>query len=389
MVKMQITNSNQVSIIGGGLAGLTLAIQLADAGYSCVLFEKNKYPFHKVCGEYISMESWNFLERLGLNLSELNLPKITRLQISSPSGKLLKHKLDLGGFGISRYLLDSKLAEIAKKKGVTLLDDCKVNDVKFENEKFTIDSSKGNFTSEICVGAWGKKSNLDTKLRRVPATVKPAMSLSKADGGRNYVGIKYHVNIEFPNDLIELHNFKNGYCGISKIEDNRYCLCYLTDSENLKKYNGDIKKMEQEVLFKNPFLKAYFTKAKFLFEEPLAISQIKIGFKSAVENNILMAGDTAGNIAPLSGNGMSIAMRSSFELNKLLACYFKEKITRVQLEKKYNDFWKKQFKSRVNLSESLQKLLKSTSMTNVAISILKATPFLRNAVVKSTHGKPF
>lgn len=386
---MKIINSNQVSIIGGGLAGLTLAIQLADAGYSCVLFEKNKYPFHKVCGEYISMESWNFLERLGLNLSELNLPKITRLQVSSPSGKLLKHKLDLGGFGISRYLLDSKLADIAKKKGVVLLDDCRVNDVKFENEKFTIDSSKGSFTSEICVGAWGKKSNLDTKLRRVPATVKPAMSLPKGERERNYVGIKYHINIDFPSDLIELHNFKNGYCGISRIEDNKFCLCYLTDSENLKKYNGDIKKMEEEVLFKNPFLKTYFTKAEFLFEEPLAISQIKIGFKSAVENNILMAGDTAGNIAPLSGNGMSMAMRSSFELSKLLSAYFNKKMTRAQLEKKYNDFWKKQFKNRVNLSESLQKLLKNTSMTNTAILFLKAIPFLRNAVVKSTHGKPF
>lgn len=374
-------NDNQVSIIGGGLAGLTLAIQLVDAGYSCVLFEKNKYPFHKVCGEYISMESWNFIERLGLNLSELNLPKINRLQVSSPSGKLLKHKLDLGGFGISRYLLDSKLAEIAKSKGVVLLDDCRVNDVRFENEKFTIDSTKGSFTSEICVGAWGKKSNLDNKLR--------SLSPSGGGRGRNYVAIKYHISIDFPNDLIELHNFKNGYCGISKVEDNRYSLCYLTDSENLKKYNGDIKKMEQEVLFKNPFLKTYFTKAEFLFEEPLAISQIKIGYKNAVENNILMAGDTAGNIAPLSGNGMSMAMRSSFELNKLLASYFDGKITRVQLEKKYNDFWKKQFKGRVNLSESLQKLLKNTTMTNVAISILKANRFLRNAVVKSTHGKPF
>ena len=67
---MSETNTYQVSIIGGGLAGLTLAIQLADEGYSCILFEKNKYPFHKVCGEYISMESWNFIERLGLNLSE-------------------------------------------------------------------------------------------------------------------------------------------------------------------------------------------------------------------------------------------------------------------------------------------------------------------------------
>src|SRR3989344_3290889 len=382
-----MNNENQVSIIGGGLAGLTLAIQLADAGYSCVLFEKNRYPFHKVCGEYISMESWNFLERLGLNLSELNLPKINRLQVSSPSGKLLRHKLDLGGFGISRYLLDSKLADIAKKKGVLVLDDCRVNDLKFEKEKFTIDSSKGKFTSEICVGAWGKKSNLDTKLRRVPVAVKPAMSLSKLERERNYVGIKYHVNINLPNDLIELHNFKNGYCGISRIEDNKFCLCYLTDSENLKKHNGNIKKMEEEVLFKNPFLKDYFTKAKFLFEEPLAISQIKIGFKSAVENNILMAGDTAGNIAPLSGNGMSMAMRSSYELNKLIVGYFSKKITRVQLEKKYSDFWKKQFKSRVNLSQYLQNLLKNTSMTNVAISILKATPFLRNAVVKSTHGK--
>lgn len=382
-------NDNQVSIIGGGIAGLTLAIQLADAGYSCVLFEKNKYPFHKVCGEYISMESWSFLERLGLNLSELNLPKINRLQVSSPSGKLLKHKLDLGGFGISRYLLDFKLAEIAKTKGVVLLDDCRVNDVKFNGKEFTIDSTKGKFKSEMCVGAWGKKSNLDAKLRRVPAVVKPAMSLPKAKKERNYVGIKYHVNINFPSDLIELHNFKNGYCGISKIEGNRYCLCYLTDSENLKKYNGDIKKMEQEILFKNPFLKTYFTKAEFLFEEPLAISQIKIGFKSVVENNILMIGDTAGNIAPLSGNGMSMAMRSSFELSKLLGGYFNQKMTRAQLEKKYNDFWKKQFKSRVNLSESLQRLLKNTSMTNAAILFLKAIPFLRNAVVKSTHGKPF
>lgn len=375
------SNKHQVSIIGGGLAGLTLAIQLADAGCSCVLFEKNKYPFHKVCGEYISMESWNFIERLGLNLSELNLPQITRLQVSSPSGKLLQHKLDLGGFGISRYLLDSKLAEIAKSKGVVLLDDCRVNDVKFEKEQFTIDSKKGVFTSEICVGAWGKKSNLDTKLNR---------EFTKGEkSDKNYVGIKYHVNIGFPADLIELHNFENGYCGISKIEDNKYCMCYLTDSENLKKYNGDIKKMEQEVLFKNPFLKDCFTKAKFLFEEPLAISQIKIGYKNAVENNILMLGDTAGNIAPLSGNGMSMAMRSSFFLNQLIVDYFNKKMTRAELENNYQHFWKKKFKNRVSFSVFLQRLLKNTSMTNFAIGLLKAIPFLRNAVVKSTHGKPF
>jgi flavin-dependent dehydrogenase len=378
---MQENKVYQVAIIGGGLAGLTLAIQLVDAGYSCILFEKNKYPFHKVCGEYISMESWNFLERLGVDLSGLNLPKINRLQVSSPSGKLLKHRLDLGGFGISRFLLDSKLAELAKIQGVQLLDDCRVNDIKFDGKQFIIYSSKGNFNSEIGIGTWGKKSNLDTKLVR---------EFTKGDKkDKNYVGIKYHINIDFPDDLIELHNFENGYCGISKIEKNKYCLCYLTGSDNLKRYNGDVKKMEEHVLMKNPFLKKYFSNATFLFEEPLAISQIKIGYKTAVENNILMLGDTAGNIAPLSGNGMSMAMRSSFHLNQLIDRYFKKQITRNELEKKYEQFWKSHFKRRVEFSKFLQTMLRNKSLTNLTISVLKAVPFLRNFVVRSTHGQPF
>jgi len=370
-----------ISIIGGGLAGLTLAIQMADAGYSCVLFEKNKYPFHKVCGEYISKESWGFIERLGLDLGSMSLPQIHRLQVSSPAGKLLKHRLDLGGFGISRHLLDSKLAEIAKAKGIVVLDDCRVNDIAFSEEKFRIETTQGTFGSVICAGAWGKKSNLDTKLNRGFTKEK------RSD--KNYIGIKYHVRIDFPPDLIELHNFENGYCGISKIEENNYCLCYLSDSENLKRYKGDVKKMEQEVLMKNPFLKKYFNEAQFLFEEPLAISNIKIGYKNAVEDHILMIGDTAGNIAPLSGNGMSMAMRSSFHLNKLLAGYFNKKITRRELEHQYEHFWRSHFKKRVQFSGFLQKLLKNERMTNFAISFLKLFPFLRKAVVRSTHGNSF
>jgi flavin-dependent dehydrogenase len=369
-----------VSIIGGGLAGLALAIQMADAGISCILFEKNKYPFHKVCGEYVSNESRNFIESLGLNLRSLNISEIKRLHISSPSGKLLKHKLDLGGFGISRFLLDDKLADIAKQKGVVLLDNCRVNDVKYFNNQFTIDSQLGQFTSEICIGSWGKKSNLDIKLKR---------KFTGRKKEKNYVGIKYHVQLDFPDDLIELHNFENGYCGISKIENDRYCLCYLTDSDNLKKQSGDIKKMEKEILMKNPFLKEYFTKATYLFEEPLAISQIRIGYKKAIENKIIMVGDTAGNIAPLSGNGMSMAMRSSQYLSHLLIEYFSKKVSREDLEQRYERFWKKEFKQRVDHSVIFQKLLKNKFLINFTIGLLKNVPALMKRIVRSTHGKSF
>jgi flavin-dependent dehydrogenase len=377
-----IASNFQVAIIGGGVGGLTLAIQLADAGYSCVLFEKNKYPFHKVCGEYISMESWNFIEGLGLHLSALDLPRINRLHVTSPSGKRMRHQLDLGGFGISRYKLDHELYQLAKQKGVQVLEDCKVQDIQFKQDQFYISSNKGNSTSTVCVGAWGKRSNMDISSSRLYTR-----EVKKEE--KNYIGIKYHVKLEFPADLIELHNFKNGYCGVSKIEQEQYCLCYLTAAENLKRYNGDIKKMEEQLLMQNPVLKSYFTTAIFLFKEPIAIAKIRIGYKSAVENNILMLGDAAGNIAPLSGNGMSMAMRSSKALNELIHLYLTKKIKREELNKRYEIFWKAQFKRRVQLSRSLQKLLKNETLTTIAIAILKRISFLRNAVVNSTHGDPF
>jgi len=376
------SNRYQVAIIGGGLGGLTLAIQLADKGYACILFEKNKYPFHRVCGEYISMESWRFLEKLGLDLSNQQLPKISQLQVSSPSGKLLKCKLDLGGFGISRYSLDNQLKELAIKKGVHLLDGCKVQNVQFRNSVVTIQSGAGEHIADMCIGAWGKLSNMDTAIER---TFNNAFS-KKAE---NYVGIKYHVKLNFPQDQIALHNFKNGYCGVSKVEADTYCMCYLTAAKNLKNYNGNIREMEKQVLMQNPVLKKYFESAVFLFDEPLAISQIRIGYKGAIENNILMIGDAAGNIAPLSGNGMSMAMRSSKQLFILLDEYFTSKITRTELNAAYEKFWNLQFKKRIQISRLLQRLLKNERLTDITISILNKIPALKRAVVKSTHGDVF
>src|SRR5689334_21885210 len=115
---MNNTTQYDIAIAGGGLAGLTLSIQAAKKGYRVILFEKEKYPFHKVCGEYISLESWDFMEELGLPLSEMNLPVIRKLIVSAPNGKTLEHMLPLGGFGISRYKLDAMLASVAEKNGV-------------------------------------------------------------------------------------------------------------------------------------------------------------------------------------------------------------------------------------------------------------------------------
>ena len=190
------------AIIGGGLAGLALSIQLARQGHSVILYEKEQYPFHKVCGEYISLESWDFLLELGVDLDAFNVPIITQLQVSSPDGKLLEHHLPLGGFGISRYLLDNTLAQLARKAGVVLKENTKVNDVLFADNEFFIDTSQQNFRAKLVCGSYGKRSNIDIKWKR-------PFSTALKNKLNNYVGVKYHIRGGFAANTIALHNFKN------------------------------------------------------------------------------------------------------------------------------------------------------------------------------------
>jgi flavin-dependent dehydrogenase len=371
-----------VAVIGGGLAGFSLAILLSKAGYKTILFEKEKHPFHKVCGEYISMESWNFVEKLGVNLSQLNLPIIKKLVVSSPNGNRIESNLDLGGFGISRYYLDNKLKEIAVENGVIVFEETKINEVTFNEELFTINYNGRQITSLITAAAFGKRSNLDVKWKRDFTRQKQG----KLD---NFIGVKYHIKINEPANTIALHNFKNGYCGISKVEDNKYCLCYLTSAGNLKNNHSSIKEMEQNVLCKNPILKKIFTESQFLLKEPVTISQISFDKKSQIETNILMLGDAAGMISPLCGNGMSVAFHSAKIAFENIDLFLKGNISRKEMEKRYSDEWKKQFAKRFRNGRIIQRFFGKERLTNVFIKAIKPFPFIIHKIIKGTHGNPF
>ncbi|MDZ7846071.1 MAG: hypothetical protein U5L96_04530 [Owenweeksia sp.] len=80
-------------------------------GYEVLLIEKREYPFHKVCGEYISNEVKPYLQRLGAYPEKLYPKAIHQFEISAPSGRLAQCTMKMGGFGISRYALDNFLYE--------------------------------------------------------------------------------------------------------------------------------------------------------------------------------------------------------------------------------------------------------------------------------------
>jgi flavin-dependent dehydrogenase len=364
-------------IIGGGLAGLTAAIHLTKFGFKVILIEKNKYPRHKVCGEYISNEVLPYFQWLGIEISDLKPSNITKLAFSTLTGTTICGDLPLGGFGISRYKLDYYLSQKAIQKGCEIIQDT-VTDIQFIEDEFIISTMNNlEIKTKIAIGAFGKRSNVDQKLNRNFIQIKSP-----------WLAVKAHYLGDFPNDLVGLHNFKGGYCGVSKVEKNRINICYLVDYETFKEYK-DIEEFQSKIVCKNLHLKAIFENSKLLFDKPLTISQISFEQKKAVEKHILMIGDTAGLIHPLCGNGMAMAIHSAKIASKLVSDFLNHKISsRKELEKKYTQEWNKNFRSRLRIGRMLSKILRMEKLASLLIQLLGILPFLLPKIIKRTHGKP-
>ncbi|REG84060.1 NAD(P)/FAD-dependent oxidoreductase [Algoriphagus antarcticus] len=363
-------------VIGGGLAGLISAYLLAKSGRDVLLVEKKSYPFHRVCGEYLSNEVFDFLKRENLLPTGYDLPTITHFLFSDTTGKSVTTLLDMGGFGISRYVLDEHFYQKVLENGGEVRTGVQVETVLFDEieNQFTLELAGGeSLAAEYVIGAFGKRSKLDKVLKR-----------SFIEKRSPYIGVKYHIKTDFDRNTVALYNFEGGYCGLNAIEEDKVNLCYLGNREHLRKY-GSIEAMEQEILWKNPSLKRFFTDSEFLLEKPEVINEINFERKGPVENHILMAGDSAGLITPLCGNGMAMAIQSG----KLAAESILAGKTRTEIESNYEVSWKALFERRLWLGRKVQRLFGAKQASVFTRKLIQNVPFIAKQIIKNTHGKAF
>jgi flavin-dependent dehydrogenase len=377
--------SYDVAIAGGGPAGCSAAIRLAQRGASVVLCEARTYPHDKVCGEFLSSECSVLLAWLGLDglLATLGAVPIGTASLAAPNGVTWETHFPAPAWGLSRHALDAALAEHARAAGVDVRTNTSVLDISGSlGEAFRLGlrcgGKDGSLRARAVIAAHGKRSSLDRALGRRFLTRREP-----------YVALKTHFHGPRLPGRIELNVFPGGYCGLSEIENGTANLGLLVRESVFQAVGGAgpgaIDNFVAWLRRQNPRLDAWLGQAARLQERWLSIAQIPFSPKEAVVGDVLLAGDAAGVIAPLAGDGIAMALRSGGLVADLVLRYLDGNLPAAELRQNYAARWAHEFGPRLRLGRVLQPLLMQPRVAGLGLRLLRLAPGMGRALVHSTR----
>ncbi|MGB6221570.1 NAD(P)/FAD-dependent oxidoreductase [Haloferula sp.] len=260
-----------ITIAGGGLAGLSLAIGLRERGVPVLLHEAGRYPRHRVCGEFISGVKGSTLEALGIADDLADAERNGKAKWFREGDELLDSDMPEPALGISRYRLDQRLKERFLSLGGRLREGSRL----------------GREPREGMVWAAGR--------------------LPKKGG---WIGLKCHLQ-DFPmkSDL-EMHLGANGYAGLTPVEDGRVNVCGLFKLDRSRKGRGSGLLLDYLRQGGSEELAERIESGRPDEESFLGVSGFELGWQGG-DQSLCSLGDAEGMIPPFTGNGMSMAFESA------------------------------------------------------------------------------
>lgn len=287
-------------MLGGGLAGGSAALRLARAGLPVQLFEREAGPHDKVCGEFLSIEAQADLQAMGVDPTGLGAISIDRVRVIG-RGRTVEAPLPFTALGLSRRMLDEALLEAAQRAGAEIHRGVKVTEVRRD----AVSTGIGTVRAATILLASGKHD-----VRGAP---RPATHIQD-----DHAGFKMHWRITARQDAeigsaVELALFDGGYAGLQRVADRVLNLCVIVRRERLSRGAGPWPDLLSS-LMQLDHASRRLTDAEPLFSRPLTIARLPYGYihsPSPEEAGLFRLGDQAALTAPLTGDGMAIALRSA------------------------------------------------------------------------------
>lgn len=288
-----MTAMRQITIVGGGLAGLTLGIGLRQRDIPVKVLEAGHYPRHRVCGEFISGRGQQSLKRFGLAdyLGAAGAIPARTAAFFTAGRAFGSRLLPSPALCLSRFILDQCLAHKFQELGGELLVGHRWRDTDF---------------SEGVIRAVGRRLPSQNEVTR-------------------WFGLKIHArNVSLTADL-ELHFASSGYVGLCRLAGGEVNVCGLFRRDPDRPLLADAR----ELLRGQPgsILNQQLAGAIFDEESFCATAGLSLRPTRAAAHPEVCVGDAVTMIPPLTGNGMSMAFESAELALAPLAAWSRGEIT--------------------------------------------------------------
>ena len=368
-----------VAVIGAGLGGTSAALTLARRGHKVALLEAGSAGRHKVCGEFVSPESLATFGRLGVTSEIENAGAIevsrARILTSSRIGAALP--LPASGFALSRQKLDALMWRACGEAGVIQQEKTRVGHIETLESGYRLGLGAGKvierwIEARFVVDASGRNANLADKGAPPP------------DKSRRFVGLKTHLRgATIPPGEVQMFPFRGGYCGLVDLGDGLVNACLLASYERTRGLKPE--QFWEKIGAENRELGRAVAGAAPEFAW-MATGNVSFEQRAPTSDGVLRAGDAAGYIHPLSGDGMAMAVRSGELAAATLNATLGGGLKRADVAPLYDASWHREFGRRLRWARRLQPVFVVPNLTLPALRFADRVPALSAWATRATRG---
>ena len=296
-------------IVGAGPAGSIAALCLARAGVRVRLLDRASFPRPKLCGDTLNPGSLALLERLGVD-GEIrrHAISITGMMVTGPAGAAVAadYPHALYGLSLRRHDLDLKLVEAAVAEGVTFDPGATVqapvvsdDGTRVVGVRLTHGRQQYTLRSKVVIAADGRASRLASSLQLSRFAASP----------KRWAYGAYFDGVAGLSSRGEMHIRGDGYIGVAPVPGGVANVCVVnTPAAKTPRGAAPYARVIDDAVAIDPTLRERFAGARRI-SEVTVLGPLAVEATAAGRPGLLLAGDAAGFVDPMTGDGMRFALR--------------------------------------------------------------------------------
>jgi len=382
----------KIVIVGAGPAGSSLAIRLAKKDFAVTLIEREQFPRHKLCGEFISPECLDHFASLGVleKMTALGGDRVDKTIFYAQSGRSVT--VPSSWFGaesalcLSRSEMDLQLLQHAKSLGVLVYESTSATGLLMDKGRIAgvaaraVSGDPIRVDADIAVDATGRAAALSRLLAKTDlhaphlTPVKPA-----------FIGFKAHMkNASLERSRCEIYVFRGGYGGLTHVEGGVSNFCFLVRADLVREFKSDAGKILNEIVMQNRRARITLADAEAVTDW-LAVSISGFGRKElAPAPGLFAAGDAAAFIDPFTGSGMLIAFESAELLARSITGH---PGSAIDMARQYKREYSSRFAGRLRTAALLRRAAFVPLLAAAAIGIAGGSSTIAGTLARFTRGR--